>query len=978
MARRSHAIRRSGEGAARDFPANPTLPRDLPWDGAVMVLPPGASAPDLRPLREALWGVWRGPLEPVAGGPQVLVAVFLASTVIEGFLPASALPLAASPTGVLSSFRRRPDDALDPAPMTSRESLRRLELWWAGRRHGLALDGLIRQPLAGLWDMPRLNIHAARSPTAVPATGLAERPKTLDGALAPVSHAKIPVTKDAPNILDDIEARLRAQEERTRLSSIFRQALGRLQGKGPGRSADGEGEPGVLQNLMGWIRWHSPLGNSLKGQIGERMRQVERLFAAGDVDLALKLAIALGGDAARRKNHYPSRLPEMRAGLDFKVGTGRYFAPLLDGTGVLNLHNRYTGIAERLEKNGDHRRAAYIYSQLLHNHAKAVAVLEAGGLFADAAKLALDSRQPPVTTIRLLYKAGQTDAALALARRTGCFDQLAQDSQGKDARFHILVIEAWTDLLLATGQPLRALQVTDALTSVEGIAAVLTAARARWLADALRLDGEGGFQAELAARALLAARWTAEDISPQGLEAFPHMPRIEGEGPFPAVLAWLQMVARGETPDAGGELIRLLQALTRLGKPDHAEQAAFWRGPAAVLVEGLVLGGITTASDRLGRREMLMLKHLLDRSRLPVLSAELGKLMKFEVELRPTKGSWRLPPPAAVQPAIRRACLMGNGEMLIWRQSNLLQLLDRHGGLLWQQAVSEVTGLVAIGTGPHALVIQRQEDGTSLLTRFATHQRRFHTIGRVRLFAHHDVTSEGQWLVQIGGDIGGLDLAKLCAPEPAIEFLWSCALTERLRVLAFSHQTDGSGWLTLDVSPGRAGLLEAWQLRHSGEMTASLCLAPSPGASGIPPPLDWFWTPPNLLRATRRDHLSMPVTPWSDEMERQALVQARERVAAEIAGRDVFQSCDFGRPFVSATPPTEPGELATITLEHTYPNAPRFTFEHDPKANLVCLARGVQPPRGSDGSGEARLSLWADEAGGLLVLDLTTFNVTAL
>ncbi|MDQ0465009.1 hypothetical protein QO010_002793 [Caulobacter ginsengisoli] len=976
MARRSHAIRRSGEGAGRDFPASPTLPRDLPWDGAAMVLAPGAPGPDLRPLREALWGVWRGPLEP--GGPDVLVAVFQAPTAIEGVLPASALPLTGSPTGVLSSFRRRPDEALDPAPPASREALRRLELWWAGRLRGVALDGLVRQPLAGLWDMPRLTLHAARSPTAVPATARAERPKVSGEDLAPISHAAIPVVKNAPDTLGDIEARLRDLEERTKLSSIFRQAMDRLQGRGPGRSANGEGEPGVLQNLMGWIRWHSPLGNRLKGRIGERMRQVERLFAAGDIDLALKLAIALGGDAARRSKVYPNSLPEMRAGLDFRVDGGRFFAPLLDGVGMISLHSRYLAIAERLEKEGDHRRAAYIHSQLLDDHRKAVMVLEAGGLFAEAAKLALDSRMPPVMTIRLLYKAGQTDAALALARRTGCFDELAEDSRGKDARFHILVIEAWTDVLLATGQPLRALQVTDALTSVSGIAAVLTAARARWLAEALRLDGEGGFQAELAARALLAASWTRADISPQGLEAFPHMPRIEGEGPFPAVLAWLQTVLRSETPDAGGELVNLLQALTRLGRPDHPEQAAFWRGPAALLVEALVLGGFAMASDRLGRRELLMLKHLLDRARLPVLATELGKLMKFEVQLPPTKGGWRLPPPAAIRPAVRRACLMGNGEMLVWRQSNLLQLLDRHGGLLWQQAVSEVTALVAIGTGPHALVIQRQEDGTSLLTRLATHERRFHTIGRVRLFAHHDVTSEGQWLVQIGGDIGGLDLARLCAPEPAIEFLWSCALTERLRAAAFAHQSDGFAWITLDVSPERAGLLEAWQLRHSGEMTASLCLPPAPGTRGEPPPQDWFWTPPNLLRATRRDHLSMPVMPWSDVLERQALVQARERVAAEIAGRDVFQSCDFGRPFVSAAPPAGPGEPASTTLEHTHANAPRFTFEHDPEANLVCLARGIRPAKESDGSGEARLSLWADEAGGLLVLDLATFNVTAL
>lgn len=969
MARRSHAARRNAPAGTQAFPARPTLPADRACDGAALVLAPDAPDPDLKPLREELWGVWRGPL---GDGADVLVVVFLQPTLIRRRLPAAALPLAASAGGVLGSFRRWADEGLDPVPPAARDSLRRVDLWWRGRRHALALDALDRRPLAGLWDMPQLTIHAAASPTAVPATRLAEG---ADGdGLAPVSHAKPPFPPGKPSLLDDIEAGLKAAEDRTRLSSILRQALDRMSGKG-----GGEGEPGVLENLMGWIRWHSPLSRSLKGKLGERMRQVERLFASGDLDLALKLAIALGGDADRRERTvYANRLPDARANLDFRVGGTRFAAPMLSGQGLLSLQSRYLAIAQRLEKEGDYRRAAYIHSQLLNDHAKAVQVLEAGELFAEAAKLALDSRLPPVVTIRLLYKAGQTDAALALARRTGCFEQLAEQSRGKDARFHILVIEAWTDLLLASGQPLRALEVTDALTSVAGIAAVLRAARARWLRIALEMSGGDGFQADLAARALLMASWTAADLSPQGLEAFPHMVAIEGQGRFPAVLAWLQALLADEAEDAGAKLVDLLHALARLAEPGSEEQAGFWAGPAACIVEALALGSLAVASDRLGPREMKGLRTLLGAAQAPVLAADLGHLNRI-ASIRPeSTGRWRLPPPAASSPPIRRACLLGTGDMLIWRQSDLLQLLDRHGRLLWQRPLSGVAGLVAVGSGPNALIVQRQEDGTSLLTRLATHERRFHPIGRVKLMAHHDITSEGQWMVQIGGDIGALDLGKLCAPQPSIEFLWSCALTERVRAVAFAQMAQGAAWLTLDVSPGRGGLLEAWELRHTGEMIASVCTITTRRAVGLGQALDWCWSPPGRLRTLDADPQAMAVVPWTDSLERQALEQVRERLEAGQSSPDRFLSCDMERPAIGVIPAAGNEPLTRILIYPPTGMEPRFTLEHDQGARLACLARSGRPAGRSAGRAEAGLSLWADEAGRLLALDLGNRTVTVI
>ncbi|WP_146151078.1 hypothetical protein [Allosphingosinicella deserti] len=773
-----------------------------------------------------------------------------------------------------------------------------------------------------------------------------------------------------------MDAYLEDLQTRTRLSSILRQVGARLRGAMPSEQA--RQEPGILQNLAGWLRWHSPFGNSIQRQFGERVSHVDRLIASGNIDAALKLALRLGAQKAGAKppSRFPAQLPRARATLDFDVAPTLHSAPILgDGT-FYHVRQRYLELARRLEKEGDWRRAAYIHSQLLADNREAVLVLERGEQYAEAAKLALGARLQPALTIRMLFKDGQRDAALALARRTGCFEQLAEDSRGKDATYHAYVVKAWTDMLVSTGQILRALQVTDALAREAGTGEALLPVRQRWLAAAVAAEEPTELGGELLARALFAASWRDEGIDIRMLDTFPFIPVSSDGGPFAKALASLQHLARGEAEDAAERLIALIADFMRIGAPDAIEQKSFWRGAAPRLIEPLARSIFEHASARLKPADLKSLQALLRIAGLPVLAADVMKLTKLHQAISAPALSWRVPPPSVIRPAIRSACLLATGTMLIWRESDVLELLDRYGASLWRQSVSGIVGLVPIGASPNVILIQRQPDGSALLTRLASHRRTLHPIGSVALAAHHDVTSESQWLVQIGGEIGAIDLVKMCAPAPQIEFLWSCALTDRLQARGFAHQAGGCSWITQDMSAERFGITEIWTFRPSGELVASLCLpGSSSGDESGPHATEWFWDS-NAERGRLGSVDSgrwMRVVPWSEDGEDQARALASARRKAGLEVRYDVQPCDFARSFVRIAK-AQPGEAdgpSQIDILAPCSGKPLITLVQDDGAPLTCLFRAADSDSGSaraNSTQRASTLLFGDEAGRLFIV----------
>lgn len=983
MHSRAHVLRRGRRLSGPNFPAQPTLGFGEALPGFALVLPMAAPTPDLRPLREAIDGLWRGSLG--GGDVDLLVVTFVAPRRLEEGAVPGALPLMAGHAGVLTSFAQAPPTA-EAAPVSVGPA-RRVELWWGGRRRRVALETLPRLPLEDLWDLPRLHVHlpaAARRAPIVPSTE--DPPGRRAGELLPVEHSKVALRQEPAALSDSVAESLARLEDRTKLSAIFRQMLlgaggGRGAGKaGPWGQPVGPKEPGAMENLVGWLRWHTPLGNPLRRSMSERMRLVEKLIASGDLDSALRLAMSLGGKSAEGlRKILPSGMWDMRGSLDLNISPRGFAAPIL-GEGVFDsLEQRYRKLAAQLERDGDVRRAAFVYAQLLNDHAAAVATLEKGGLLREAAKLAIDARLPPVRAILLLFKAGELDAALTLAKQTACFEALAQDSKGREGAYHAFVIKAWTDMLIATDQPLRALQVTDELAQGMAADTALQQARRRWLALALALRGEDTPGAELTARSLLTASWTPDDVSAEGVEDFPDMPRIAGTGPLPGVLAGLQaMLAGPGEPDPQG-LIELLTAFHRLADQGRAEQAAFWGRPAPILLEALARALTERAGQRLGQKELSAMARLLDEARQPVLATDLRKLVRLHRPGGKGRHSWRLPPPDLRRTPVERACVLAGGDILAWRGDDLLQLFDRHGAPLWQGRLSRVIALVPIGASGGALVLQAAEDGAVSLSRFTAGQRRLTPIGRVRLRGWHDVTSESQWLVQIGGDVGALDLAALCGPRPEVRFLWSSALTEQVQAVAFSHYPTGDQWITRGLGV-RQGVMEAWTRSPAGELQTFVVLPQGSTADEMTAPGLWSWRQHNQLGQLDAGRGVMTCLPWSVDRERLAASLAKARTAAGVEDHDRFQPCDLDRQPVWRLPPEEGAPTLTTVVQPFGVKQPMFSLQHEAEAELTCLARAPHR-QGAERQPEAPapvVCLFADRHGRLIVVEARSGNVVVI
>ncbi|HEY5721863.1 MAG TPA: hypothetical protein VIT45_06030 [Allosphingosinicella sp.] len=996
----SHAARRLRRSGARDFPALPTFAGSAQCDGLAFILEESRPEPDLASLRDRIHAASRGRLADAVGSPRILVLVFTAATDARAF--PSALPLIAR-AGILTSLATlsRPEIAAPAGPVHLPRSL---ELFWNGRRHLLALDALEPVPIAELWGLPEILVHRPSPPDlGAPPRSVHGLPRTAPekarAGRAPIVHARSPFGKAGADPMGEIDERLLALERRTSLSALARQALGAMKllfrpeaiggrpggGAGPA-SAGRPAGPGFLQDLAGWIRWHTPLGASLKNAFGQRLGLVEKLIAKGDIDSALKLALRLGGRPGDRKlrTRYPNGLPGMRTRLDFEMDSG-FGMPILGNQLYFDLHSRYRELAVDLRRKGDFRRAAWIQSKLLGDHYSAVLTLEAGSLFSEAAALAIRSKQAPPLAIRMLYLAGDRDSAFALARRASCFDALVEGSRERDPEFHQLVVKAWTDDLLATGQPLRALQVTDHLASAIDASKGLLAARKRWVLAAIEAEGRDGFSAETAVRALIAASWTAEDLLVDDAGDFPDM-HVSGCPPqFARLLDWLQSAVRGDTTDPRETLLDLLAAFVRLAVPDSPEQAPFWAGPAQPVAEAFARSLLSHASSGLQQSDLEALKVLLRNAELPVLALDVGRVRALHRSPVKASGTWQVPPPQARRPAVRLACLLGNGNLLVWRDSELLQLLDRHGTALWQQSMKDIVALVPLGIGPNAILIKRQWDGAIVLTRFASHDRSFHLVSAVELSAWHDVTSDTQWMVQIGGDIGALDLVKLCAPTPVIEFVWSCALTKNVLVRAFAN--DGCGtpsWITVDVSRHRYGIIELWTLRNGNDLQANVCVPIGDGERELAPRHYWWLSEGGANRigvvGTSRG-TSMAIWPWTDDGEQRALGFAARRAATGITAFDEIQSCDRGRVSVRSLRIAGDGiERGETRIEDPRGSAPAFVMRHDIDPGLAVIARAaVSPDRG----GKAKFTplgpvLLADEHGRTFLVDFASRRVKSL
>ncbi|MDY7096929.1 MAG: hypothetical protein SXU28_02205 [Pseudomonadota bacterium] len=748
----------------------------------------------------------------------------------------------------------------------------------------------------------------------------------------------------------------------------------------PARSGEYRG-PGMFENFLGWLAWKNPFSGVHK-QLNRRVKQVEGMIARGQIDDALKLALRLGGPPAndrKQKTVYPRQLPSARARLDFEYGDSPFASPILGEMNDWELRQSYYNLADKLEKEGDFRRAAFILSQLLGEHERAVLLLEKGDLEDEALRLALGSKINPVICVRLLYSAGRKDDALAFAMRANCFEELVEQSRGKDAEFHVDVVKAWTDALIESGQVLRAVQVTDGLANEIGANATLLSLRKSWLmAHCLQNEGNG-FSAEPLVRAILMGSLTDAGI----LESYPERAIASGDDLLDLALDRLrEPLLNG---DGGDELLSTLAAFKRLSSRKSPEQEAFWSGPAAAVIECLTKGLIRRASDRLQAPDLDALADLLNMAGHRVLARDLTKLTKLQKAGNAPSREWSVPDVMSDAPRAVIGCLMGNGAMLVWRSTEVLQLLDSKGAVRWQERLEHVTSIIPVGQGGKALILRKGAGSQTRISCFDTTTLELRDVGSIALFAYHDMTTELSWLVQVSGRIGALNLSRLTGSNPDFEFLWSCALTDRLQVTGFCQGKSSASWATVDISPDRLGVQEIWTHHSNGELNTFLL---EPGADAQTQrtnrPMLWAWQGDagNWLSCLEPGNGLLLACLWSEYHETKVRDVMAKRAREE--GIDQLVPCDFGRS-AAVTLGAGQGEGETArktTVRSIDVSGPQMTLIHDEDIGLTCLARAAVAnpdrlePRSKQNKVVSGRVLLADRHGRLFLVDPRTARVT--
>lgn len=191
-----------------------------------------------------------------------------------------------------------------------------------------------------------------------------------------------------------------------------------------------------LGNLMGWqglakfganliagaVTKVPVLSERILGKQEAALRELLRWFREGKIDDALRRALPLGGEGDRGGT--PStgwELPwhQLRYSLSGLLGGGSGPASVWFGGYDVQaeLAKEYRRVAEKAIKQGDYRRAAFIYGKLLHDYRRAADVLNQGGLFRDAALIYLHKLDDRTAAAKAFEAAGDIDKAVELYRQ---------------------------------------------------------------------------------------------------------------------------------------------------------------------------------------------------------------------------------------------------------------------------------------------------------------------------------------------------------------------------------------------------------------------------------------------------------------------------------------------------------------------------------------------------------------------------------
>lgn len=555
--------------------------------------------------------------------------------------------------------------------------------------------------------------------------------------------------------------------------------------------------PGWLRRWLDRLLQHTPLSDRALGKYARRVAELERLFAEGRTDEALRKALAIDPrppEAGPVRADLPTRGPGLREQIRIQTTKGtpyRALAGLPRGAAEM-LEGLYRAQAEKCREGGDVDHAAFIHAELLGDAEAAVKCFADAGRFETAARLAQGRNLSPALFIPLWARAGAVEHALALAERHGAYDLVLNAADPEDEAFRDAVRRRWSERLASVGAHGEALRVSAPLVARDP---TMRAARLGWMAEALARSGP---DVDVIARALRAAPG----------------PTTSGRPDAPLAAAAALMAAEGAA--AARERRRLAE---RLLAPDFEPES----DPAFARFR------MPRLADQLPRRLLLDQTQYGEVGAIGVLRAlaEAGGQSTLETDLRALPRREK-PPRAPARRSVTVGAIRGaaaavaatpliGGRTLVGYEDGRIELLDRQGRALWQERVWKVRDFVSVAPGRLALILRDEPDGRRLSI-LDIDRLRHAEIGPVSLSAWAPSATVAGWLVHDGQSVRDLRTASLvaalsgAAPD-GLEQNWATPITIEGEVLALARaEIDASAcWLFRRAD----GAVEHWTVSAS-------------------------------------------------------------------------------------------------------------------------------------------------------------------
>jgi hypothetical protein len=261
-------------------------------------------------------------------------------------------------------------------------------------------------------------------------------------------------------------------------------------------ASSAEAWPSRMNRALRSLFARALLATRLASLVGKRqaayLTKMLELFEAGDLDEALRYAIPLGAENVGGAAYPSLGVPSPRDALAMtglsNAARGAWFGS--DGL-MAHLQQTYRAAFDKLDRDGDVERAAFVLAELLRASHEAVSYLEKHGRYRLAAELAEVRELPPGVVVRAWYLAGETGRAIDVARVRGAFadavQRLERDRRGDADALRLL----WADHLAAKGAFATAVEVVWSHAAQNEVVRPLCAS---WVDRALERRGPASYR----------------------------------------------------------------------------------------------------------------------------------------------------------------------------------------------------------------------------------------------------------------------------------------------------------------------------------------------------------------------------------------------------------------------------------------------------------------------------------------------------